>query len=114
MPTPKPATRGFFTDRSPPTVTKADQEFHALHKRYPNAIEAQLAPREGHPMEQTVIWSDCPLAKMYPQWEISLFESVKNRPRKLANLIKGVLGPEGPSAADIKSKCETRYPTDEL
>ena len=114
MSTPKPAPRGFYTDRSPLVRTQADKDFFLYHKRYPNANESELAPREGNPLTQMVDWSNCGLARMYPQWETTLFEFVKNRPRKLANLIKGALGPEGPSAADIKSKCETRYPTDEL
>jgi hypothetical protein len=96
--------------------TQADKDFFLLHKRYPNAIEAQLAPRDGHPLAQVIDWSDCGLARMYPQWEVTLYESVKNRYRPLVNPPRGdkLLGPDGPSAAKIKSKCTTRYPTDEL
>ncbi len=116
MPIPKPAPRGFFTDRSPPVISKADNDFYLLHKRHPNAIESELAPREGHPLEQVIDWSNCGLARMYPQWEITLYESVKNRHRPLVNPPRGdaLMGPTGPSAAKIKSKCETRYPCDEL
>jgi hypothetical protein len=42
--------------------TQADKDFFLLHKRYPNAIEAQLAPRDGHPLAQVIDWCDCGLA----------------------------------------------------
>lgn len=109
MPTPKPAQGGFFTDRSPPIASKADKDFIAFHKRRPNAIEAQLAPREGHPLEQTVVWEDCPLAKAYPQWEVTLYESVKNRVRMLPNMLKGPrLGPDGPSVGEVNAHFGSR------
>ena len=116
MSTPKPAQRGFFTDRSPPVKTQADKDFFLYHKRYPNANESELAPREGNPLTQMVDWSNCGLARMYPQWETTLYESVKKRYRSLTNPPRGdkLLGPDGPSAADIRKTCTTRYPTEEL
>lgn len=124
MPIPKPAPRGFYTDRSPPVLTKADKDFHKFHKRYPNAIEAQLAPREGHPLEQTVLWGDCPLAKAYPQWEMFLYELQQERrnaplegrkPSPLAQKPLGngrkrraeMIGKPGPSVADINREFGT-------
>jgi hypothetical protein len=76
---PKPAPGGFFTDRSPPVISQADQNFKAIVGRYPNATESQLAPRTGHPLEQTIDWSESPLAKAYPQWEVYLFELSQER-----------------------------------
>jgi hypothetical protein len=76
---PKPAPGGFFTDRSPPVISKADQDFKTIVGRYPRGPETEMAPRAGHPLEQTIDWSESPLAKAYPQWEVYLFELQQER-----------------------------------
>jgi hypothetical protein len=119
---PKPAPGGFFTDRSPPVISQTDQKFKELIGRYPNATESQLAPRAGHPLEQTVDWSESPLAKAYPQWEVYLYELQQERrnaplegrkPHPSANLPLGkkreLLGPPGGlSAAEVHQRYGTR------
>jgi hypothetical protein len=119
---PRPAQGGFFTDRSPPVMSKADQKFKELVGRYPRGPETELAPREGHPLEQTIDWSESPLAKAYPQWEVFLYELYQERrnaplegrkPHPSANLPLGkkreLLGPAGGlSAAQVNQQYGTR------
>src|SRR5579859_2348830 len=115
--TPRPAPGGFFTDRSPPVMSKADQKFKEIVGRYPNGVEQQMAPRDGHPLEQTVDWSEAPLAKAYPQWETFLFElhqertagnrTMRQMRHQLSKRRGPLLGPDGPSAADVNRKFGT-------
>ncbi len=128
MPTPKPAPGGFFTDRSPRVISQAAKAFKAVIGRYPNGKESELAPREGHPLEQTVDWSDCPLAKAYPQWEIFLHELHKERraartegrqphpaaQKPLGGKMDFKSNLPGLSAAKVRQQYGDRHPTEEL
>lgn len=100
---PKPAPRGFFTDRSPPAITKADEKFKDAIGRYPNAKEAELAPREGHVLDQVADFNGCPLAEAYPQWETFLFDKYK----PLRRPIKEVHDLSGPSVGAVNRQFGT-------
>lgn len=99
MPIPKPSPGGFFTDRSPIVPSKSDVNFKAALGRLPRGPETELAPREGHPLEQSVDWKDCQLAKAYPQWEMFLHEL--HQERKAGNRTMQQMRHGRKSAADL-------------
>jgi hypothetical protein len=85
-------------------MSKADNDFKNIVGRYPNRAESQLAPRTGHPLEQTVDWSECPLAKVYPQWEMYLFELGHNPLNKGKLARKEIHNLDGPSVSRINAQ----------